>query len=82
MKIILSLEKSEYEMLKAYAAAKRKYEVGVGYSVDKAINEMVTFGLQAISETTIMDSEGNLVEWNHIDVKNDMNNERQIFRKY
>ena len=47
-----------------YAAAKRKYETGKGFTVDAAINEMTSIGIDAMSQTTIFDKEGNLVEWN------------------
>ena len=62
MKLIIKITDTEYNMLKAYAAAKRKHEVGKGFPVDKAIAEMVSIGLEAIAETTIIDKDGNLVQ--------------------
>ena len=64
MKLIIKITDTEYNMLKAYAAAKRKYEVGKGFPVDKAIAEMASIGLEAIAETTIIDKDGNFVQWN------------------
>lgn len=83
MKLIIKITDDEYKMLKAYAAAKRKYEVGKGYPVDRAIAEMVSVGLEAISETIILDESGCPVEWNTYNKNNiDESLERQIYKKY
>lgn len=83
MKLIIKITDDEYKMLKAYAAAKRKYEVGKGFPVDKAIAEMVSIGLEAISETIILDEYGNSVDWNTYCENNiDESRERQIYKKY
>ena len=83
MKLIIKITDAEYNMLKSYAAAKRKYEVGKGFPVDKAIAEMVSIGLEAIAETTIMDKDGNLIQWNTYCKRNiDEELERPIYKKY
>ena len=83
MKLIIKITDTEYNMLKAYAAAKRKYEVGKGFPVDKAIAEMVSIGLEAIAETTIIDKDGNFVQWNTCYEKNiEEEPERPIYKKY
>lgn len=60
----IKLSTDEYEMLKRYAAARRKHEIGKGFTVDKAIAQVVSIGLGAISETQIVDEHGDIVEWN------------------
>ena len=80
MRLIITVTNEEYALLKAYAAAKRKYEVGKGFTVNKAVNEMVSIGIDAISQTTIFDKQGNLVEWNKEYTFEQ--NEREIYRKY
>lgn len=40
MKVIIKLSDAEYDMLKAYAAVRRKHEVGKGYRVDDAIAQL------------------------------------------
>ena len=83
MKLIIKITDDEYKMLKAYAATKRKYEVGKGFSVDKAIAEMVSIGLEAISETIILGENGNPIEWNTYCENNiDESRERKIYKKY
>lgn len=83
MKLIIEITDDEYKILKAYAVAKRKHEVGKGFTVDKAIAEMVSIGLEAISETIILDENGNKVNWNtYCDNTIDEQRERQIYRKY
>lgn len=83
MKLIIKITDDEYNMLKAYADAKRKYEVGKGFPVNKAIAEMVSVGLEAISETIILDENGSPVDWNTYCKSNiDESLERQIYKKY
>ena len=62
--ITIEMTDSEYEMLKAYAAARRKYEVGKGFTIAKVVAQMVSIGLDAISETVIVDQNSQIVEWN------------------
>lgn len=80
MRLMITITDEEYALLKAYAAAKRKYEVGKGFTVDKAINEMTSIGIDAISQTPIFDNEGRLVEWNQ--EYNYKEADRKIYRKY
>ena len=80
MRLMITITDEEYALLKAYAAAKRKYEVGKGFTVDKAINEMTSIGIDAISQTSIFDNEGRLVEWNQ--EYNYKEADRKIYRKY
>ncbi|MEE1054114.1 MAG: hypothetical protein U0L33_07260 [Acutalibacteraceae bacterium] len=83
MKIIIHITDDEYKMLKAYASAKRKYDVGKGFPVDKAIAEMVSVGLESISETVFLDESGVPVEWNIYCKRNiDESLQRQIYKKY
>ena len=83
VKILVDLTEAEYTMLKAYAAARRKYEVGKGYRVENAIAQAISIGIDAISETTILDKDGKLVEWkNRCDTNSGENTERIIRRKY
>ena len=83
MKILVDLTDAEYAMLKAYAAARRKHEVGKGYRVEHAIAQAVSVGVDAISETIILDKQGKPVAWNkeHID-HGDGEPGRVIRRKY
>ena len=62
--ITIEMADSEYEMLKDYAAARRKHEIGKGFTINKTIAQMVSIGLEAISETIIVDQNGQVVEWN------------------
>lgn len=62
--ISVSLSKNEYEMLKKYAAARRKYELGKGFTVDKAFAQVVSIGLESIAQTEIFDKNGNIINWN------------------
>lgn len=80
MRLMITITDEEYALLKDYAAAKRKYEVGKGFPVDKAINEMISIGVDAISQTPIFDKEGNIVEWNQNYVYKE--NDRRVYRKY
>ena len=80
MRLMITITDEEYALLKAYAAAKRKYEGGKGFTVDKAINEMTSIGIDAISQTPIFDNEGRLVEWNQ--EYNYKEADRKIYRKY
>ena len=90
MKFIkIKLSSNEYEMLKRYAAARRKYEIGKGFTIDKAIAQVVLIGLDAISETQIVDERGDIVDWNseylqeYETLKESENSEnRTIFRLY
>lgn len=83
MKLVVVISDDEYRMLKAYAAAKRKYEVDKGFPVDKAIAEMVSIGLEAISETIILDKNGIPVEWNTCDKNGCFDYEKlKIYKKY
>ena len=63
-------------MLKRYAAARRKYEIGKGFTIDKAIAQIV-------------DERGDIVDWNseylqeYETLKESENSEnRTIFRLY
>ena len=80
MRLMITITDEEYALLKAYAAAKRKYETGKGFTVDMAINEMTSIGIDAISQTTFFDKDGNLVEWNRD--YNFRENNHQVYRKY
>lgn len=83
MKLIIKITDEEYQMLKAYAAAKRKYEGDKRFPVERAIAEMVSIGLDAIAETVIVDKEGNSVQWNSYCANSiDELSERQIYKKY
>ena len=53
----------EWELLKKYAAAKRKYEVGKGYTVKVAVQELVGAAFDALLHSEICDSDGNPVDW-------------------
>lgn len=64
MRFIIDITDRENSMIKAYAAAKRKYETGKGFTVQKAIAEVISVGLDAISETVILDENNNPVMWN------------------
>ena len=81
MKLIINVTPEEYEMLKSYAAAKRKHEAGKGFTIDTAIAELVSVGLNAISETMILDKNGNHVKWNTFQKSNETI-ARKIYRKY
>lgn len=80
MRLMINITDEEYALLKAYEAAKRKYETGRGFNVDHAINEMTSIGIDAISQTIILDKEGNVVNWNQ-DFQF-TKKERKIYRKY
>ena len=83
MKILVDLTDAEYTMLKAYAAARRKYEVGKGYRVENAIAQAISIGVDAISETIIFDRNGDVVDWkNGYSATNEEFSERTIRRKY
>ncbi len=83
MKILVDLSDTEYALLKAYAAARRKYEVGKGYRVENAIAQAISIGVDAIAETTIFDREGNVVDWGKGYITVDENCfERAVHRKY
>ena len=83
MQLMIKVTDAEYEMLKAYAAARRKYEVGKGFNIDAAIAQMVSVGIQAISETVILDKEGNVVNWcgDYIGGEDEVS-KRCLYRKY
>ena len=80
MRLMINITDEEYALLKAQAAAKRKYETGRGFNVERAINEMISIGIDALSQTTILDKEGAIVNWNRnfeIQPK-----DREIYRRY
>ena len=56
MQLMIKVTDAEYAMLKAYAAARRKYEVGKGFNIDAAIAQMVSIGIEAISDTSRVDT--------------------------
>lgn len=81
--LTIEMTDNEYDMLKAYAAARRKHEVGKGFTVVKAVAQMVSIGLEAISETVIVDQEGKLVEWNKDNIGDEQaENRRMFYSKY
>ena len=61
--IFVSFTKEEWELLKKYTAAKRKYEVGKGYTLKIAVNEITHAVLDAIMCAEIRDRDGNVVDW-------------------
>ena len=64
MKFIkIRLSDNEYEMLKKYAKARRKYEIGNGFTIHSAIEQMVAIGLSAIEETQIVDKNHKPIDW-------------------
>ena len=77
--IVVEFTDSEYEMLKNYAAARRKHEVGKGFTVVDTIAQIVSIGLEAISETIIVDKEGNAVDWNPEQIGDEQKDDRRIF---
>lgn len=82
MKVLIDLTDAEYTMLKSYAAARRKHEVGKGYRVEHAIAQAISIGVDAISESTIFDKDGNLVDWKAGYDQSSENTDRLIRRKY
>ena len=83
MKILVELTDAEYAMLKAYAAARRKHEIGKGFRVENAIAQALSIGIDAISETIIMDKNGIPVDWKHECVTSEeCSVDRTIRRKY
>lgn len=71
MKVLVDLTPDEYDLLKEFAAARRKYEVGKGYRVGNAINEALSIGIESISETLIFDKNGELVNWKNAHIVNE-----------
>ena len=61
--IFVPFTSEEWELLKKYTAAKRKYEVGKGYTVKVAVKEITQAVLDAFLSEEIRDSDGNLVDW-------------------
>ena len=61
--IKISLSDEDYELLKKYAKATRKYETGSGFTLKSAINQMITIGLESIKETVILDNENKIINW-------------------
>ena len=53
----------EWEILKKYAAAKRKYEKGTGYTVKVAGQELCDAVKDALLNADILDQDGNSVDW-------------------
>lgn len=76
--ITIEMTDSEYEMLKDYAAARRKHEIGKGFTIGHTIAQMVSIGLEAISETIMVDKNGQLVEWNTQHIGDEMCDKRKM----
>ncbi len=53
----------EYSLIKQYALAQRKYGVGKGFTVGKAMEEMQQSFLTAIESTEFVDKNHNLIDW-------------------
>lgn len=62
--IELELSCEQYEMLKNYAKAMRKYEVGKGFTIKSAIEYALSIGLNAIEETIFVDNDHKEISWN------------------
>ena len=56
----------EYSLIKQYALAQRKYGVGKGFTVEKAMEEMQQSFLAAIESAYFVDENHNLIEWKTI----------------
>ena len=83
MKILVSLTDTEYAMIKAYAAARRKYESGKGFRVEHAIAYAIAIGIESLSETVILDKKGEPVDWKgEFCFSEEDAAERKIYRKY
>ena len=83
MKVLVELTDAEYAMLKAFAAARRKHEIGKGYRVENAIAQALSIGIGSIAETQILDKDGMPVEWKSEYVTSEeCDAERTIRRKY
>jgi len=50
-------------MLKKYAKAMRKYAVGKGFTIDRAVQQAISIGIDAIRETQFVDEEGHEIDW-------------------
>ncbi len=61
--IFVPFTEEEWELLKKYTAARRKYEVGKGYTVKVAVSEITHAVLDAILNAEIRDENGNIVDW-------------------
>lgn len=57
------IEETDYEMLKKYAKAMRKYAVGKGFTIDRAVQQAISIGIDAIRETQFVDEEGHEIDW-------------------
>ena len=64
--VFVSFSDEEWELLKKYAAAKRKYEVGKGFTVKVAVNELAHAVLDAMLNSEIYDEDGQAVDWKNI----------------
>lgn len=61
--LTIAMNDEDYELLKKYAKATRKYETGSGFTIKSAIELMIKIGLDAIKETVIIDKQSNIVNW-------------------
>lgn len=48
---------------------KRDYEVGKGFTMRNALEELVDNSLMALRDVEFMDSNGNLVDWKNLKVR-------------
>lgn len=55
--------------MKQYAKAKRDYEVGKGFTMRNALEELVDNSLMALRDVEFTDSNGNLVDWKNLEVR-------------
>ena len=57
------LEEEKNSLIKQYALAQRKYGVGKGFTVEKAMEEMQQTFLAAIESMDFIDENHNLIDW-------------------
>ena len=61
--IFVPFTHEEWDLLKKYTAAKRKYENGKGYTVKVAVDTITHAVVDAIMNEEIIDKDGNVIDW-------------------
>ena len=59
----IAIAEEYYEVIKKYARARRKYEIGNGYRVENVIADILEVGLDGIRNAEFTDASGAVVDW-------------------
>lgn len=60
---IIELSDDDWEVLKKYARATRKYQEMKGYTVNDALEEMIRQGMTSVALTEFSNSDDEEVDW-------------------